>query len=135
VNVRYIGCWISVVNSKIIIHFATHVCLFLSLMAITWLKVESPAVSHSCSRFGTLMVGPLCPLEVLYIRFVLPVKCSAATILYAEIDRQTVAIWSWLNCVGLILFCECIVFESRLPHACVLLHTLQLVLCSQFPAD
>jgi hypothetical protein len=45
-------------------------------MAITWLKVESPAVSHPCSRLGTLMVGPLCPLAVYPPRIACRVSCS-----------------------------------------------------------
>jgi hypothetical protein len=76
VDIMYIGCWITLVNSKIIIHFATHIYLFLCLMAITWLQVESPAVSHPCSRLGTLMVGPLCPLEVYPPRIACRVFCS-----------------------------------------------------------
>ena len=60
----------------VIIHFATHIYLFVSLMAITRLKVESPAVSHPWSRLGTLMVGPLCPLEVHPPRTACQVFCS-----------------------------------------------------------
>jgi hypothetical protein len=129
----YICYRITPANSKTITHFATHIYPFLSFISITWLIVQSPAVSHPCSRLVTLMDGPLCPSEVYPPCTACRVCCNHH---YVRRNRQTESGNLILIelCVSVILFFECVVFESRLPHACVLLHTLPMVMCNQFPA-